>query len=124
MVRLSNDQLAPFVFYTKKVTSPGETNGTGWTGKGSRFESTGPLIPELRTMLFSPVPPFLPLSLVSPISSPMKAIDGFPWDRYKGVEYKGSYRVPFRKIGKQCRFPPAAREIVRYGQWRPPVPTG
>ncbi len=90
MVRLSNDQLAPFVFYTKKVTSPGETNGTGWTGKGSRFESTGPLIPELRTMLFSPVPPFLPLSLVSPISSPKKAIDRFPWDRYKGAESQGS----------------------------------
>jgi hypothetical protein len=41
--------------------------------------------------------------------STMIGIDRLSWDRYKGAEYKGSYRVPVRKTGEQCRFPPALR---------------
>ena len=66
--------------------------------------------------------PSLPMPL--PGTGTVIGIDRFSRDRYNGADYKGSYRVPFRKIGKQRRFPPAARKIVRYGQWRPPASMG
>ena len=48
------------------------------------------------------------------------SIDRFFLDRYKGAEYKGSYRVPFRK--KEGNNGVSHR--LYDGQWRPPVPRG
>ena len=48
------------------------------------------------------------------------SIDRFFLDRYKGAEYKGSYRVPVRK--KEGNNGVSHR--LYDGQWRPPVPTG